>query len=134
MKLLELARKPPKDRRKDVVCGGPVVGVGGEVSGLDHLHPGFAIINQPALEGGTGRVAGADQADNALILQVVLKDIPGQFVGVFKALNGALLFQFGKGARAGQIDRLLEFQKNLAEVVETLFPADIGVNGSLSAT
>jgi hypothetical protein len=38
-----------------------------------------------------------------------------------------------KGACAGQIDRLLEFQKHLAEVVETLFPADIRVNGSLSA-
>ena len=45
----------------------------------------------------------------------------------------AVLMDIRKGACAGQIDRLLEFQKHLAEVVETLFPADIGVNGSLSA-
>ena len=89
------------------------IGVRSQVAGLDHVHPGFTLGDQSVLEGLSRCTPGADDADEALRLEIILQDVPGEFVGVFKTLDEALLLQFGKRTLAGKLDRFREAGQRL---------------------
>ncbi|MNW14686.1 hypothetical protein D3C71_2129760 [compost metagenome] len=59
--------------------------------------------------------------------QKVLEGIPAEFVAVFEALDDTLLFQFRQFTLLHQLHGLVQLGQGLAEVVEALLPADVGV-------
>src|SRR5687767_6536122 len=73
-----------------------IVSVRGLVAIINHFHPGFAILNQIGLEGSPSRALRADDVRDALFLQVVIQDVPGQFVRELEALDQPLPLKVGQ--------------------------------------
>ena len=95
-----------------------VVGVGGQVARLDHVHPGFAVFDQTIAKRLAGRVSGADHPLDSLGFQEILQNVPAQLVGELESLDQALLFEFGEGrvranatARSNTSSALPKFEK-----------------------
>lgn len=114
---------------RDALGNVGVVGARGEVARLDHVHPGFAIVDQGVLEGFAGRILRTDQADDALPMQIVLEDVPRQLVCELEPLNQTLLFELGELSLLGQGDRSLQGLQRLEVVVEALLPANVFNHG-----
>jgi hypothetical protein len=68
--------------------------VAGEIAVLDHLHPGFAVLDQSKPEGLSQGVAGAKQRCIPLAAQQIAQRVPSQLEGVFKRFDQSLLLAF----------------------------------------
>jgi hypothetical protein len=68
----------------------------------------------------------ASDVGNSLVLQIVLEQIPGEFMGELEALDQALLLQLAQRSLPRQIHAALQHLQGPLEVVEPLAPAEIG--------
>ena len=102
-----------------------VVGVRRQVAGLDHVHPGLAVRNQPILERGAAGISRTNQTEDALLLQVVLQHIPGQLMGELKGMDQAQLLQPGQRAFTSHRHRVRQALQRPGEIGEALQPANI---------
>jgi hypothetical protein len=66
------------------------------------------------------------------MLQVVLEQIPGEFMAELKTLDQALLLQFAQRPLPGQLHAALQHLEGPLEVVEPLAPADICIGHALT--
>ena len=65
------------------------------------------------------------------MLEVVLEQIPGEFMGELEALDQALLLQLAQRPLARQIHATLQHLEGPLEIVEPLAPADISIGHRL---
>ena len=101
------------------------------IAGLDHRHPTLAIADQIVLECQAGGIPRADDAGNPLVLQIVIEQIPGEFMGEFEALDQALLLQLAERPLARQLHAALQHLEGPLKIVEPLAPADIWIGHRL---
>ena len=97
------------------------------IAGFDHRHPALAIADQIVLECQAGGIPRADDAGNPLVLQIVLEQIPGEFMGELEALDQALLLQLAQRPLPRQLHAALQHLEGPLEIVEPLAPADIWI-------
>lgn len=130
--MVHLAQKPfeqgeiPRDVvPRDFVRDFPLIGIQRLVVAPDHLHPAFAVLDQAFLERLAHRVARSRNAGVALIREVILHHIPGQFMGELERLDQSLLFKPGERTLPARRHRVAELTQRLGVIGETLLPADI---------
>jgi len=75
-------------------CRGYIVGMGGQVTALNHVHPCFPVSDQACFESFPRGVFGTIQIADAAAFQKIFQRVPRQFVGVFDGLDQSLFFEF----------------------------------------
>lgn len=72
-------------------------------------------------------MAARDAGDGgvALVLKVILHDIPGEFMGEFKRLDKPLLLEWGQGPFRGQARGILQLSEGAPVIGEALPPAHV---------
>jgi hypothetical protein len=100
--------------------------VGRLIAGANHRHPGLALADQAILKRQAGGIARSHNPFDSLMGEVVLEQVPGDFMGELKTLNQSQL-QFAELPRLGQPHATLQHQQGTQEIVEALSPADVNV-------
>ncbi len=91
----------------------------------DHVHPGFTVRDQTVPEGSPCCVFRANQTHNPLFRQIVLQDVPGQFMGELETLDQTLALEIGQFTGSRQFHGRNQGLKCFGIVIESLFPANV---------
>ena len=99
----------------------------GEIAAADHRHPGVlaASRQQLAHHRFTHSIAGATDAAHPLINQVILEQLPAEFVGELKSLDQALFLQFAERSLPCRLKRPLQRGQRPPVVLQPLQPTHI---------
>ena len=102
--------------------------MGGLVPAPDHLHPRFAVLDEPHPESFSRGVTGTGNIRIALVLEPVFHDIPGELVSELEGLDEPLPLEIAQAPLSRQKHRVVETREGLPEILEPLFPPDVGVH------
>src|SRR6266581_949893 len=106
-----------------------VISVRRPVAAGDGLHPAFAVGDQSEAECLANGIARSGNGGAALVLEVILHYIPGEFVGEFECLDQSLLFQPGQRPLTTEFHGFGQLPERPLVVAQALSPAKVGVTG-----
>ncbi len=105
---------------------GGIVGVGKQVSVVEHVYPNLSFREDFCGVGIFDHLSRSDGIDDQTgVFQIIFQRLPRQFERVFEALDNAFLFQLVEGGGA-VLKSFAEEDDAAVEILEALLPAYVG--------